>query len=478
MLNKRRLINFFSAVLIGMSVIFSTPTIAANNAMLELLKLLRDKDSISADEYSLLANAATDNEKVESEIKEVKEEVADNTKGLPKFSLDKGKLEFESANGENKFRIGGRLQADTTFGGSDVNFEGSEGGEPVTEFRRARMYLSGTLQKYWKFKFQYDFSHDQGGGAPSTAGIRDAYVAYTGFKPATITFGHHKTPLSLEELTSSKYITFIERSQLVNGIVADVGGGRQYALSAKGYFNDMFTAAGAVHGGSANEDTAEDDFGFTGRLTFSPIHEKIKAVHLGLGFDHSKNVNGGFNIDGEPEIHPGADILENEAADFETANTWVVEAAGIYGSWSLQGEYAHANVEDSPTSSDIDADAWYVYGSYYLTGESRNYEWKKGSYGQTKVNNSLFKGGLGAWEIALRYTSGNFENTGGLVSSEVDIFTAGLNWYPSNNVRFSANYVSVLDANVAADIELAGDLDAGATADDADYFILRGQWYF
>ena len=93
-------------------------------------------------------------------------------------------------------------------------------------------------------------------------------------------------PLSMEELTSSKYMTFIERSQLVNGIVADTGGARQYGLSAKSYFRNMFTAAGGIYAGSANEDDAENAFGFTGRLTFSPIHEKNGMMHLGLGFNH------------------------------------------------------------------------------------------------------------------------------------------------------------------------------------------------
>lgn len=466
-----------SALLGGMAAL-SVPAFAANDAMLELIEIMYKKGNITQQEYSMLKNAArADTEKQEAAKQEVKEEVAEATKNLPDINT-KGKLELKGDN--YSFRLGGRLQGDTTFGLGDVNFEGSEGGNPVTEFRRARMYLSGVLADYWKFKLQYDFADDQGGGTPNTNGIKDAYLAYTGFKPATITFGHHKMPLSMEELTSSKYITFIERSQLVNGIVADTGGGRQYGLSAKSYFNDMFTAAGGIYAGSANEDTAENQYGFTGRLTFSPIHEDTRMVHFGAGYNHAKSSNGTFNIDAEPEIHPGADILETEGGGWEEANTFVAEAAAIYGPFSIQAEYATSELEDGPAGvADADTDAWYIYGSYYLTGESRRYNWKGGSYKQTKVLKPLFKGGIGAWEVALRYTSGEFDNIdGGPGSSDADILTAGLNWYPNNNVRFSGNYVSVLDSNADADAELAGDLDTGATAEDADYFILRGQWYF
>lgn len=478
MFKLKRLKALCAAIIIAFTAALSTPAYAMNDAMLDLLKILKDKGSLTQEEYNLLINAAkADSEKTDAKVNEATAKVEEATKDLPAINTD-GKLEISK--GENKFRIGGRLQADSTFALGDANLA-SEGGDVVTEFRRARIYISGVLQKYWKYKFQYDFAGQS--AAASTNGFRDAYIAYTGFKPVQITFGHHKTPLSLEELTSSKYITFIERSQLVNGIVADVGGGRQYALSAKGHFNNMFTAAAAVHAGSANEDTADDRFGFTGRLTFSPIHEKTRAVHLGIGFDRTKSLNGGgIDIDGEPEIHPGLDIAETDSDDHETATTWVAEAAAIFGPFALQAEYASADIEDSPTERDVNADAWYVYGSYYLTGESRNYKWEKGSYSQTKVKNPLFSGGPGAWEIALRYAGGEFENADvlstGFDADEADILTAALNWYPSNNIRFSANYVTILDSSDGADAELGGDLEAGATADDADYFIVRGQWYF
>lgn len=481
MLKRTPLKMLLGSILIGSLAAVSAPALAVNEAMLDLLKILRDKGSITAEEYDLLRNTAeADNEEVEDSF----DQMQANVDEMPKINTN-GKLEI--SHGDNKFRIGGRVQADTTFGAGSVNFEGkggkSEGGEPITEFRRARLFLSGTFQKYWKYKFQYDFAGQS--EKPLTDGIKDAYIAYTGFKPLTIILGHEKTPLSLEALTSSKYITFIERSQLVNGIVTDTSGGRKYGLSAQSHFNDMFTLAAASYIGTANEDHAEDEgFGFVGRATFSPIHEKTRAAHLGLGLGADYRSDGGYNIDGEPEIHPGKDILETEKGDWEAATTWVAEAAMIHGPWALQAEYASARLSKGNETVNADATAWYIYGSYYLTGESRNYKWKKGSYSQTKVRSPLHKGGAGAFELALRYASGDFENANkkpGKPSpgaSRADILTAGLNWYPSNNIRFSANYVNVLKSNKLANDELEDDLKPGATAEDAEYFIVRGQWYF
>ena len=78
--------------------------------------------------------------------------------------------------------------------------------ESGVEFRRARLYMSGTIYKNVFFKAQYDF-------ADGDARFKDVYV---GVKKIPIIghikIGNFKEPFSLEELTSSKYITFMERS--------------------------------------------------------------------------------------------------------------------------------------------------------------------------------------------------------------------------------------------------------------------------
>jgi phosphate-selective porin OprO/OprP len=468
-----RVKGLWKAMMIVFSAAATTPALAANDAMLELLQVLKDKGDLTQEEYNLLLNATqAEGEQVEDKVRKLSSKSESSTREAPVINT-KGKLEIASHDGDYKFRVGGRLQADVTAAVGDNTFadSGDGGGDVVSEFRRARLYASGVLDSVWKFKFQYDFTDS------SEDGIRDAYLSYTGMKPIEFTFGHHKVPFSLEELTSSKYISFIERSQFVNAIAP----GRRYALTAKSYFADRFTVAGSVHLGGASEETSDDELGYTARFTYSPIHEKNHMLHLGLGIDHTTSKNNLLSdFDGEPEVHPGADLLDdNGDAGYEEATRYVVEASGYYGPFALQAEYAQAELKDSNIGhADSDYTAWYIYGSYYLTGESRRYNWKKSSFSQTKVISPLSKGGWGAWELGLRYSGGEFDDGGTNTTDEADVLTVGLNWYPSNNVRFSANYVNVLDANEYATSELADDLDTGAQADDAEYFTLRGQWYF
>ena len=68
--------SLLGSILIGSMAAVSTPAMATNEAMLDLLKILHDKGSISAEEYDLLKNASqADKEKVEGTANEVKAEV-------------------------------------------------------------------------------------------------------------------------------------------------------------------------------------------------------------------------------------------------------------------------------------------------------------------------------------------------------------------------------------------------------------------
>lgn len=63
-----------------------------------------------------------------------------------------------------------------------------------------------------------------------------------GWVPLKLTLGNHKMPFGLEELTSSKYITFMERSAANEAFSV----GRQNGLSV-GTHGDNWTFAVAAH---------------------------------------------------------------------------------------------------------------------------------------------------------------------------------------------------------------------------------------
>ena len=121
----------------------------------------------------------------------------------------KNKLVFTSADGSTSIRLGGRIHNDA---------EASIGKfEDGNEFRRARIYMSGHIHRWLIFKTQYDFEDGE-------ADFKDVYAGIQGL-PCIGTFraGQFKEPFSLEELTSSRFITFrIHDQQLLLRGAGDV----------------------------------------------------------------------------------------------------------------------------------------------------------------------------------------------------------------------------------------------------------------
>lgn len=78
----------------------SLPALAVNDAMMDLLKILRDKGSLTQVEYDLLRNAArADKDKLvaanQDIQKDLEKQITTTTENLPKVTL-KGKFKIES----------------------------------------------------------------------------------------------------------------------------------------------------------------------------------------------------------------------------------------------------------------------------------------------------------------------------------------------------------------------------------------------
>jgi phosphate-selective porin OprO/OprP len=115
------------------------------------------------------------------------------------------------------------------------------------------------------------------------------------------------------------------------------------------------------------------------------------------------------------------------------------EFAMVTGPLSFQGEYFHV-FQDASALGDPNFWGFYLYGSYFLTGEYRNYGRRSGTFFRLKPNFHPQKGGWGAWEVAARFSHVDL-NGGAIRGGKEANFTAGLNWYLTRNTRFMFNYI-------------------------------------
>ncbi|MEE8106900.1 MAG: porin, partial [Planctomycetota bacterium] len=130
------------------------------------------------------------------------EKAADNT--LKAFWKDG--LRLETADKKFKLKMGGRIMFDFGFLSADDDYRTvSGGGETAADdyafFRRARLYVEGTIHGNVIYKAQYDFSKSQ------VTGLQDMLIGLQKTSLCRFRIGHMKAPAGLERLSSSKYLT-------------------------------------------------------------------------------------------------------------------------------------------------------------------------------------------------------------------------------------------------------------------------------
>ena len=128
----------------------------------------------------------------------------------------------------------------------------------------------------------------------------------------------------------------------------------------------------------------------------------------------------------------------------------------------------HARRVDSPTASAVDHGSPTFFGmyaqiGYFLTGESRPYNRRFGTYDRVVPHSNFFLvrdragqagGSLGAWEVIYRasYVDLNDNGIAGGIATE---HTLGLNWFWTPNMKMQFNCTTV-DRNHVGPLANAG----------------------
>lgn len=138
-------------------------------------------------------------------------------------------------------------------------------------------------------------------------------------------------------------------------------------------------------------------------------------------------------------------------------NLFAIEGGIGFGSLYLQSEamYAVVNQIGGPTVSFSGA---YAHAGYFLTGEVRPYNRKAGVFGRVKPLNDFGPCGMGAWEIAARWSYIDL-NDANIAGGRMNDVTFGVNWYLNQRTKFQFNYIHAFLTNPTF-----GDNEAGIFA--------------
>ncbi len=295
------------------------------------------------------------------------------------------------------------------------------------ELRRAYLGLDGKVGKTFSYAVvgKVDGSGDVG------------LVGFTfDWKPKGTNFqvrlGQFKTPMSLDESTSSKYTSVFERAAFTDAIEIN----RRIGVGVF-HTGKKHTFSAGVFGGNIEDRPLHSGTAFASRVTFTPIKNKTEILHLGVSIRYRTDdkTNGELRYRQRPFTHVSNRIISTgRVAKSDTVLG--LEAAAIHKNFWAAGEYSTIQTNCPNCVSDPDFKGYYLETGMFFGGRKK---YSNGSFARPIVKKPATKGGLGALAIVARYDSidlNDKEVKGGTLSTLI----LGADWYPADHIRMGINY--------------------------------------
>lgn len=361
---------------------------------------------------------------------------------------------FAEPTGNFTFKPRGVIEADYAgfferAGGYDYN--------NGTGFRRARIGLEGTAFKKFNYRIEADF-------AGNAVNLTDVYLQYVVNPRFLITAGQHKAPFGLESNNSDNYNVFLERGMFTNAF-GNAGAERRIGVSL-GYVSDTLNATVGLFGDNesisrstttAVTNTPDESWGVNGRVTWEPVFDTGKIVHLGASGFYRTSLKSGdtqdaVRLNDRPNIRiDNGNIADSGViAGVESLHYLGAEATGVFGPLTVAGEYGRLWL-DRPSLQNEAFDGYYAYVTWFITGETRPF--RNGNFDRVKPFTTFGQDGLGAFELALRYDHLSLADTPVIAraGNKAQSWTLGLNWYLTANAKLLFNWVRFSGDNTPLD---------------------------
>jgi phosphate-selective porin OprO and OprP len=464
---------------------------------------------------------------LEAQIAGLQGQLDDIKKQIPKASPTwKGAPQWADADDGWSFKVRGRFMADAGYISEPANYAANRNLGFNARVRRVRIGVEGGLPGGFGYKAEVDYAN-------AAVGFGDVVLTFNQTaKPFTATLGNFESLDGMEQMTSSRWSSFIERAQ-----VNDAFGNTRRIGAAIGFksSDSLFrfdTGMFVAH----SIDASIDNDGWIGaaRATYTPWVGK-GFVHLGASFQHRQfqsNDNGvasssvgapSTNQIGRYRARPflqTTDVRFVDTGSFAAKGDDIfgVELYGVFQSLHLGGEAQWTKVRAyAPGTVATGRDA-FAGGSvvtplgnptffgghfeigYFLTGETRGY--KNGLWDRTKVLHPVSKGGWGAFQLlarvdyldldsdALKNGPTNSFATGATTLAATNArlgrggkqlgYLAGVTWIPTDYVRFMINYIhtNVTGGPLAATVQPASLLPVDQRQFSTDAVAVRAQFDF
>ncbi len=383
-----------------------------------------------------------------------------------------GILSFESKDKEFKFWLDNRVYFDGGIFFDNDTYNPIGNGVTI---RRARFAVKARLHKNWYGEIDLDF-------AGAVTELKDLYIKYTNNAgDFNIKGGQFKEGFSMETTTTSRYITFVERS-----LASKFSPSRHLGFQAN-YMKEKYLLIGGVHFNTQGEyeevefsqdankkEGMDEGISLTGRAVYRPIIDDEKFVHLGVGASYRTPKTDlevpnsyRFSTRSISSINRKKYLDTDDILNVESNLLWNIELAGAYKNMMFQSEYINNDVTRTEGLSAVNLNGFYAQVGYLLKGGKYNYNKNEGEF--TQISPASDKGQL---ELAFRYDYIDLnDDVAGIYGGSADGYTFGINYYFNTNVKFMMDY-SYLNhdryANGKGKLYVGHDSNGDLTKDYAD----------
>jgi phosphate-selective porin OprO/OprP len=351
----------------------------------------------------------------------------------------------------DQVRLAGVLSAKVEVDGAAFRTNGKLSGfDDGVELRRARLKLAGDAILGVAFKYKVDLGY-----VPNEFTLNDFYLALPDLGAAgSLQIGKYQPAMGLQLLTSSWNIALMEPAAPLQAIAPASSPGLQIGRPFSDERATWTFGAYASGGGDSEYGSAGKNLGsLVGRLTWLARDDgPERLLHLGLSANLQLSDNGQIRMRSRPESYIAPYVIDTGTLDADKAAAFAAEIAWLDGAFSAQGELIHSAVSQRDAGP-LDFGGFYAQAAWVLTGESRPYDRRTGTFGRLQpLRDFAFgpEGGWGALEAALRYSYTDLDS-GSVNGGRLSLLMAGLSWFLRPQLTWRLNVGAGSVRGTAAD---------------------------